>query len=59
MIKLARSSKTLRKNVIEVSKIGSEMNLLTNSVSKEKLRSRAARTAGSSFISGVITETRG
>lgn len=32
---------------------------IIKSVSKEKLRSRAARTAGSSFISGVITETRG
>lgn len=36
MIKLARSSKTLRKNVIEVSKIGSEMNLLTNMLQNNK-----------------------
>lgn len=30
LMKLARSSQTLRKNVIKVSKIGSEMNVLTN-----------------------------
>lgn len=34
LMKLARSSQTLRKNVIKVSKIGSEMNLLTNMLQK-------------------------
>lgn len=36
LMKLDRSSQTLRKNVIKVSKIGSEMNLLINMLQKNQ-----------------------
>lgn len=62
LIRLPRSSQTLRKNVIKASKIGSEMNLLTNilqkhknkNMFKEKLRHEAAWTCHSLIISILI-----